>query len=117
MTDLFALNLFMLKVAGEGTGRGQYGKPSGGGVQVGDIELNEASALPVTLKEARKALGRDMLERALKTHGGKVTAAAKELGISAPDLLRTDGEAGHRQGWLKVRRGFGVLCGRGGCHR
>ena len=63
---------------------GQHGKPSGGGVQVGDMELNEASALPVTLKEARKALGRDMLERAMKTHGGKVTAAAKELGISRP---------------------------------
>jgi DNA-binding NtrC family response regulator len=76
---------------------------------VGVRGLNEATALPVTLKEARKALGRDMLERALKTHGGKVTAAAKELGISAPDLLRTDGEAGHRQGWLKVRRGFGVF--------
>jgi two-component system NtrC family response regulator len=27
---------------------------------------------------------RDMLERALKTHGGKVAAAAKELGISRP---------------------------------
>ena len=53
-------------------------------IQVGDMELNEASALPLTLKEAREALERDMLERALKTHGGKVTAAAKELGISRP---------------------------------
>ena len=88
---------------------GQHGNPSGGGDQVGDTELNAASALLVTLKEARKALGRDMLERVLKTHGGKVTAAAQELGISPPGLLRTDGEAGHRQGWLKVRRGFGVF--------
>jgi hypothetical protein len=33
---------------------------------VGVRGLNEATALPVTLKEARKALGRGMLERALK---------------------------------------------------
>jgi hypothetical protein len=37
------------------------------------MELNEVSALPVTLKEARKALGRDMLERAMKTHGCATT--------------------------------------------
>ena len=86
---------------------GQHGNPSGGGDQVGDTELNAASALLVTLKEARKALGRDMLERVLKTHGGKVTAAAKELGISPPDLLRTDGETRHRQGRLKLS-GFTV---------
>ena len=52
---------------------GQHGKPSSGGVQVGHMELNEVSALPVTLKEARKALGRDMLERAMKTHGCATT--------------------------------------------
>ncbi|MES2466667.1 MAG: PEP-CTERM-box response regulator transcription factor [Verrucomicrobiota bacterium] len=55
-------------------------------IQVGDMELSEASALPLTLtlKEAREALERDMVERALKTHGGKVTGAAKDLGISRP---------------------------------
>jgi two-component system NtrC family response regulator len=53
-------------------------------IQVGDMELSEASSFPSTLKEARELMERDMLERALKTHGGKVAAAAKELGISRP---------------------------------
>ncbi len=56
----------------------------GNKIQVGDMELSEASSLPLTLKEAREALERDMLERALKNHGGKVTGAARELGISRP---------------------------------
>jgi two-component system, NtrC family, response regulator len=37
-----------------------------------------------TLKEAREALERDMIERAIKKHGGKIAAAAIELGISRP---------------------------------
>jgi two-component system NtrC family response regulator len=37
-----------------------------------------------SLKEARDALDREMLQQALRKHSGKITAAAVELGISRP---------------------------------
>ena len=53
-----------------------------------DLELGQASiaAHGTTLKQAREALERDMLQQALKKHAGKITAAAAELGISRPTL-------------------------------
>jgi two-component system NtrC family response regulator len=53
-----------------------------------DLELTEMlSALPAqTLKEARESVEREMVQEALRRHGGKVTAAALELGISRPTL-------------------------------
>jgi two-component system, NtrC family, response regulator len=53
-----------------------------------DLELTDAlSALPPqTLKEARENLERDMVLDALRRHGGKITSAASELGISRPTL-------------------------------
>ena len=51
-----------------------------------DLELTGGSANRVggTLKEARETLERELLQQALRKHGGKITAAANELGISRP---------------------------------
>ena len=53
-----------------------------------DLELTDTlSALPPqTLKEARESVEREMVQEALRRHGGKVTSAALELGISRPTL-------------------------------
>jgi two-component system NtrC family response regulator len=52
-----------------------------------DLELtapNGSSRTGSTLKDAREALERELLQQALHKHGGKITAAASELGISRP---------------------------------
>lgn len=50
-----------------------------------DLELASAGgAAGTSLKEAREALERQMLQAALRKHSGKITAAATELGISRP---------------------------------
>ena len=53
-----------------------------------DLELADTlSALPPqTLKEAREGVEREMVQVALRRHGGKITSAALELGISRPTL-------------------------------
>ncbi|RYD35858.1 MAG: PEP-CTERM-box response regulator transcription factor [Verrucomicrobiaceae bacterium] len=55
----------------------------GNRIRINDMEL-PAAPPGITLREAREALERDLLQRALATHSGKITAAAKELGISRP---------------------------------
>jgi len=57
-------------------------------VTANDLELtDELSALPPqTLKEAREHAERELIQDALRRHGGKITAAALELGISRPTL-------------------------------
>jgi len=51
-----------------------------------DLELNEPSGTShsSSLKDAREVLEREMIQQALRKHGGKITAAAIELGISRP---------------------------------
>jgi len=51
-----------------------------------DLELDEAGAVAQgsSLKEAREALEREMIQQSLRKHSGKITAAALELGISRP---------------------------------
>jgi two-component system NtrC family response regulator len=39
-----------------------------------------------TLKDAREAVERQMVQQALKKHGGKIAPAAVELGLSRPTL-------------------------------
>ena len=53
---------------------------------VEDLELeNPAESLPsATLKEAREAVEREMVQQALGKHSGKIGPAASELGISRP---------------------------------
>ena len=57
-------------------------------VTAGDLELADAAgALPAqTLREAREAVEKVLVESALRRHGGKITTAAVELGISRPTL-------------------------------
>ena len=57
-------------------------------ITVTDLELTEAAeALPAfTLKEARENVEREMIREALRLCGGRINAAATELGISRPTL-------------------------------
>ncbi len=53
-----------------------------------DLELaaSTQSKAGITLKEAKEELEREMVQLALKRHGGKITAAATELGVSRPTI-------------------------------
>ena len=54
---------------------------------VQDLELTPVATGNIgTLKEAREAAEREIVERALRKHSGKITVAAAELGISRPTL-------------------------------
>jgi two-component system NtrC family response regulator len=57
-------------------------------VTAGDLELTDAlnGLPPQTLKEARESVERDLVQDALRRHGGKISSAAIELGISRPTL-------------------------------
>ena len=57
-------------------------------VTAGDLELAETlNGVPAqTLREARENLEREIVLDALRRHGGKITSAAVELGISRPTL-------------------------------
>ena len=54
----------------------------------GDLELQGSSERPRSskLKEAREAVERDMVQKALRKHEGKIAPAASDLGISRPTL-------------------------------
>ncbi len=54
-------------------------------IRVRDMELADAGPV-TTLKEARETMERELIQSALQRNSGKVTAAAKELGISRPTL-------------------------------
>ena len=60
---------------------------SGSRIAAKDLELDgrEASSAR-TLKQAREQVERDVIQRALKRHSGRITAAAADLGISRPTL-------------------------------
>lgn len=53
-----------------------------------DLELTSPSTAPLgaTLKEAREAVEREMINQALRKHQGKIAPAASELGISRPTM-------------------------------
>ncbi len=57
-------------------------------VTAADLELNVSGLGPnvVTLKDAREAVERQMVQQSLKKHGGKIAPAAAELGLSRPTL-------------------------------
>ena len=57
-------------------------------VTAADLELTggATSAAPQTLKEAREEVEREIVQNALRRHGGKITSAAVELGVSRPTL-------------------------------
>ena len=51
-----------------------------------DLELDEGTdaSAPPTLREAREQVERELVQASLRRHGGKITPAALELGISRP---------------------------------
>jgi two-component system NtrC family response regulator len=53
-----------------------------------DLELERpaAAALNLNLKDAREAVEREVVQRALRKHAGKIAPAAAEMGISRPTL-------------------------------
>jgi two-component system NtrC family response regulator len=58
-------------------------------VTAADLELTDVAgspASPQTLKEAREEVEREIVQNALRRHGGKITSAAVELGVSRPTL-------------------------------
>jgi two-component system NtrC family response regulator len=57
-------------------------------VTAADLELNSSGmgANIVTLKDAREAVERQMVQQSLKKHGGKIAPSAAELGLSRPTL-------------------------------
>jgi two-component system NtrC family response regulator len=57
-------------------------------VTASDLELDDVltGVAPQTLREARDAVEREMIDEALRRHRGQITAAAQELGISRPAL-------------------------------
>jgi two-component system NtrC family response regulator len=57
-------------------------------VAASDLELTDGSEIvrATTLKEAREDVERELIEKALMKHSGKISSAATELGISRPTL-------------------------------
>ena len=53
-----------------------------------DLELGDILSAPqtATLKDAREALEREMIQQSLRKHSGKITSVAAELGVSRPTL-------------------------------
>jgi two-component system NtrC family response regulator len=51
-----------------------------------ELDVGDAAVAPTTLKEAREAVEREMVQQALKRHSGRISSAATELGISRPTL-------------------------------
>lgn len=68
-------------------------------VTPGDLELGDIAdrAVPVTLKEARESVERDLVEQVLKKHSGRISAAAVELGVSRPTLYELMEKLGIRK--------------------
>ena len=57
-------------------------------VTAADLELTDAlvAGPPVTLRDARETVERQVIQQALTRHGGKIAPAAADLGISRPTL-------------------------------
>jgi two-component system NtrC family response regulator len=57
-------------------------------ITAADLELDQLANAdqPITLKEARENVEREMVQQVLQRHSGKISSAAVELGISRPTL-------------------------------
>jgi two-component system NtrC family response regulator len=51
-----------------------------------DLELTAGAERVTTLKEAREAVEKELVEQTLRKHLGRISSAAVELGISRPTL-------------------------------
>jgi two-component system, NtrC family, response regulator len=71
---------------------------------IDDLELGDVTdTAPASLKEAREAVEKELVQRALKRHLGKITSAAAELGVSRPTLY----ELMEKLGIARPERGNG----------
>ena len=52
---------------------------------------------PLSLREAREAMERDMVQKALLKHSGNISHAAAELGVSRPTLYELMHKLGIRR--------------------
>lgn len=67
-----------------------------------DLELGQLEAVAGgTLKEARENAEREVIQQALSRHGGRITAAASDLGISRPTLYELMEKLGIRKKGLE----------------
>jgi two-component system NtrC family response regulator len=56
-------------------------------ITIRDLDLSPAGQGPLpTLKDARENFERNMIQKALRKHSGKIAPAAAELGLSRPTL-------------------------------
>ncbi|HOW80579.1 MAG TPA: sigma 54-interacting transcriptional regulator, partial [Verrucomicrobiota bacterium] len=56
-------------------------------ISAADLELESpARTVNLNLKDAREAVEREVVQRALRKHGGRIAPAAAEMGISRPTL-------------------------------
>jgi two-component system NtrC family response regulator len=65
-------------------------------VTAADLELTDAlaAAPPITLRDAREAVERQLVQQALERHRGKIAPAAADLGISRPTFYELMGKLG-----------------------
>jgi two-component system NtrC family response regulator len=71
----------------------------GSQVTAEDLELSAETGLSAirTLKEARESLERELVQQALRRHGGKISPAAMDLGVSRPTLYELMDKLGLRR--------------------
>ena len=75
-------------------------------IMAGDLELDGTGgggvggvgSVSASLKEARESVERELVQRALKRNGGKISPAAIELGISRPTLYELMDKLGIARG-------------------
>ncbi len=73
-------------------------------VSVAELELAEEGAAPApvrSLREAREAVERTLIEQSLRRHRNKISAAAAELGISRPTFYELMEKLGMKKEALK----------------
>ena len=71
-----------------------------------DLELSESSSGSFrSLKEAREGVEREMVQHALERHGGKISRAAEDLGISRPTLYELMEKLGLDKASLEKKEG------------
>jgi len=66
-------------------------------IMAADLELEEVGQGQATLRDAREAVERELVERALRRNRGKIAAAAAELGISRPTFYELMEKLGIRR--------------------
>jgi len=78
----------------------------GRSVTPANLELGDSSEGAFrSLKEAREAVEREMIQQALERHGGKISRAAEELGISRPTLYELMEKLGLDKPGLEKKEG------------